>query len=423
MAATIKKIIGREILDSRGNPTVEAEITTDEGVFFGAVPSGASTGTFEALEKRDGDENRYRGKGVLGAVTSINTKIAEALRGISVLDQKAADQILLELDGSDNKKNLGANALLAVSIAVANAGARAHSTPVFAYLAQLAGAEGVTLPIPQMNVINGGRHAGIENDIQEHMIMPTGAGCFREALQMSCEVYYCLRDIIMDECGVVGIHLGDEGGFVPPIDKVEKRLALIVKAIEESGHSGEISIALDCAASEFYHNGRYCIQNRDFSSSELVDFYEELVDKYGIISVEDGMHEEDWAGWRIMTERLGKKVQIVGDDLFVTNAERIRRGIAESSANSIILKVNQIGTVSESIEAGRLAMQAGWTVVVSHRSGETEDTFIADLVVGLDAGQSKFGAPARTDRTAKYNQLLRIEELLGDKARYASFPF
>jgi enolase len=422
MCDVILGVRGREILDSRGDPTVEAELTTEAGVFRASVPSGASAGTFEALEKRDGGK-RYRGKGVLKAVHGINTKIAETLKGTSVVDQREVDKKLVEIDGSENKANLGANALLAVSIAVAKAGAKAQGMPLYVYLAHLADAKGITLPIPQMNVINGGRHAGIEDDIQEHLIMPIGSTSFKDALEMSCDVYHTLRDIIKAKYGSIGIHLGDEGGFVPPIEDVKERLELISEAIERTAHVGKVAIAIDCAASEFYRNGAYHIRDSVFTAAELVSLYETLVDAYGIVSIEDGMHEEDWEGWQLMANKLGNRIQIVGDDLFVTNTKRIQRGLEEASANSIILKVNQIGTVSESIDAGKLAMQKGWTVVVAHRSGETEDTFIADLVVGMDAGQSKFGAPARTDRNAKYNQLLRIEEELADKAVYADFPY
>ncbi len=423
--ATISKIIsikGREILDSRGNPTVEAEVKTEQGVFRADVPSGASTGTFEALEKRDGG-NRYRGKGVLTAVDAINGDIAPALVGFSVTDQRAVDETLLELDGTPNKATLGANAILGVSMAVACAGASAHGLPLYAYLAELSDSKGVTLPIPQMNVINGGKHAGLEDDIQEHLILPTGATSFRQALQMNAEVYAFLRDLIKKKYGVGGTHLGDEGGFAPAIERVEERLELMQAAIGQAGYAGKVQLGLDCAASEFYRDGKYHIRGQEFTSAELVDYYEELVRKYNIISIEDAMQEEDWQGWQLLTSKLGKIIQLTGDDIFVTNTSRIRRGIEEHSANSLLLKVNQIGSVTEAIEAGRMAQAAGWSVVVSHRSGETEDTFIADLVVGMDAGQSKFGAPARSERTAKYNQLLRIEEELGGKAVYAKFPY
>jgi len=423
--ATISKIIsikGREILDSRGNPTVEAEVKTDQGVFRADVPSGASTGTFEALEKRDGG-NRYRGKGVLAAVDAINGDIAPALIGFSVTDQRAVDETMLELDGTPNKATLGANAILGVSMAVACAGAKAHGLPLYAYLAKLSDSKGITLPIPQMNVINGGKHAGLEDDIQEHLIMPTGATSFRQALQMNAEVYAFLRDLIKKKYGVGGTHLGDEGGFAPAIERVEERLELMQAAIGQAGYAGKVHLALDCAASEFYRDGKYHIRGQEFTSAELVDYYAELVKKYNIISIEDAMQEEDWQGWKLLTGKLGKTIQLIGDDIFVTNTSRIRRGIQEHSANSLLLKVNQIGSVTEAIEAGKMAQAAEWSVVVSHRSGETEDTFIADLVVGMDAGQSKFGAPARTERTAKYNQLLRIEEELGGKAVYAKFPY
>jgi len=422
MSSKIKSIVAREILDSRGNPTVEADLVTDDGLFRAAVPSGASTGTFEAVEMRDGGP-RYGGKGVLQAVEAVNTIIGPALFGAEAVDQGAIDTILLELDGTDNKGNLGANAILSVSMAAAKAGAAEKRLPLYAHLGELAGREGLTLPIPQMNVINGGRHAGLENDPQEYMLLPVGATCFREAVQMGSEIYHALKGIIKAECGVAGIHLGDEGGFVPPIASMERRLQLMVDAIDAAGYSGKVFLGLDCAASEFFQEGIYRIHDQSFTSEGIVDFYEELIDQFPVISIEDGMDEEDWSGWQLLTERLGGRIQLVGDDLLVTNVERVRRGIEERSVNSLLLKVNQIGTVTEAIQAARMAIDAGWSVVVSHRSGETEDAFIADLVVGLDAGQSKFGAPARSERTAKYNQLLRIEEELGDRARYGRFPY
>jgi len=422
MSGKIQSIVAREILDSRGNPTVEADLVTEDGLFRAAVPSGASTGTFEAVEMRDGG-TRYGGKGVLQAVEAANTIIGPALFGADAVDQAAIDTVLLELDGTENKGNLGANAILSVSMAAAKAGAAANGVPLYAHLAQLAGRDGVTLPIPQMNVINGGRHAGLENDPQEYMLLPVGATCFREAVQMGSEIYHELKGIIKAECGVAGIHLGDEGGFVPPIASMERRLQLMVNAIEKAGYRGKVFLGLDCAASEFFREGIYRIHDQSFTSEGIVDFYEELIDRFPVISIEDGMDEEDWSGWQLLTERLGGRIQLVGDDLLVTNVERVRRGIEERSANSLLLKVNQIGTVTEAIAAARMSIDAGWSVVVSHRSGETEDAFIADLVVGLDAGQSKFGAPARSERTAKYNQLMRIEEELGDRAKYGSFPY
>ena len=421
MSAKIQSIVAREILDSRGNPTVEADLVTEAGRFRAAVPSGASTGTFEAVERRDGG-SRFGGKGVLDAVEAVNTIIAPALFGDDPTDQGAIDTVLNELDGTPNKGSLGANAILAVSMAAAKAGAAAQGLPLYGHLAELAGTEGVTLPIPQMNVINGGKHAGLEDDPQEFMLLPVGADSFREAVRMSSETYHALRSIIKAESGVAGTHLGDEGGFVPPIASMERRLELMLEAIETAGYAGKIFLGLDCAASEFYHDGAYRIGDGSFDSAGIVDFYETLVGRFPIISIEDGMYEEDWNGWRQLTERLGNRIQLVGDDLLVTNAERVRRGIDEGSVNSLLLKVNQIGTVTEAITAAKMSLDAGWSVVVSHRSGETEDTFIADLVVGLDAGQSKFGAPARSERTAKYNQLMRIEEALGDRASYGTFP-
>lgn len=422
MSGKIGSIVAREVLDSRGNPTVEADLKVDDRLYRAIVPSGASTGTFEAVERRDGG-SRYGGKGVLQAVEAVNAVIAPALIGADVADQGAIDRKLVDLDGTPNKGNLGANAILSVSMATAKAGAAVNDRPLYAYLAEFAGRDGVTLPIPQMNVINGGKHAGLEDDPQEFMLFPVGACCFREAVQMGSEVYHALKAIIKKESGVEGTHLGDEGGFVPTIASVERRLELMVAAIEAAGYAGKVFLGLDCAASEYFHDGVYRIGDRAFSVDEIVEFYADLVGRFPIISIEDGMDEEDWDGWQRQTERLGKKIQLVGDDLLVTSTERVRRGIDERSANSLLLKVNQIGTVTEAIDAARMATEAGWSVVVSHRSGETEDTFIADLVVGLDAGQSKFGAPARTDRTAKYNQLLRIEEELGDRAQYGAFPY
>jgi len=421
MSGKIGSIVAREVLDSRGNPTVEADLTVDGALHRAIVPSGASTGTFEAVERRDGG-TRYGGKGVLQAVEAVNAIIAPALIGVDVVDQERIDRTLLDLDGTPNKGTLGANAILSVSMAAAEAGAAIEDRPLYAHLAALAGRDGVTLPIPQMNVINGGRHAGLEDDPQEFMLLPVGAGCVREAVQMGSEIYHALKRIIKAECGVAGTHLGDEGGFVPTIESMERRLELMVEAIETAGYAGKVFLGLDCAASEYFHDGTYRIGDRSFSPPEIVEFYGDLVSRFPIISIEDGMDEEDWDGWATLTERLGKRIQLVGDDLLVTNTERVRRAIDTRAVNSLLLKVNQIGTVTEAIEAARMATDAGWSVVVSHRSGETEDTFIADLVVGLDAGQSKFGAPARTDRTAKYNQLLRIEEELSERARYGAFP-
>ena len=420
MSKGIQTIKAREVLDSRGNPTVEADMITERGLFRAAVPSGASTGTFEAVERRDGGA-RFGGKGVLDAVKAVNTTIAPTLFGNDPADQEALDTILLELDGTENKGNLGANAILSVSMAAAKAGAAARDIPLHAHLAELAGSRGVTLPIPQMNVINGGKHAGLENDPQEFMLLPVGADSYRDALRMGSEVYHALKAIIKAESGVAGTHLGDEGGFVPPIASVHRRLELMIEAIDQAGYTGRIFLGLDCAASEFFGDGVYQIGDKRIDPDGMIDFYEDLVDRYPIVSIEDGMDEEDWEGWQRLTKRLGDRIQLVGDDLLVTNVDRVQRGIDEQSANSLLLKVNQIGTVTEAITAARTAMDAGWSVVVSHRSGETEDAFIADLVVGLDTGQSKFGAPARTDRTAKYNQLLRIQESLGDRARYGTF--
>lgn len=412
----------REILDSRGNPTVEVELgTKDGGVFTAAVPSGASTGTNEALELRDGGK-RYAGKGVLKAIENVNNKISKVIVGRDCSDQEQVDLAMLELDGTGNKSNLGANAILGVSMACARAGAACSSLRLSNYLAKVFGNNSpCKLPVPQLNVMNGGKHAGLEHDIQEQMLVPTGAKSFSEALRISTEAYHALKGILKKKFGAQGTLLGDEGGFVPPIKTVEERLEVMQQAVEEAGYANEISFALDCASSEFFENGSYQIGGRKFSAGELVDYYRGLTKNFKIVSVEDGMSEEDWQGWSLLTGELGKVIQIVGDDLLVTNPERIRRAVSGKACNALLLKVNQIGTVTESLEAAHIAFGSGWRVVVSHRSGETEDAFIADLVVGIGANQSKFGAPARSERNAKYNQLLRIEEALGASAKYASW--
>ena len=384
------------------------------------VPSGASTGKHEALELRD-KEKRYHGKGVLKAVKNVNTLIAPKLLNDDCVNQKAIDEIMLELDGTENKSKLGANATLAVSMAVCKAAAHYLKVPLFEYIGSLSDRMANVMPIPQFNVINGGKHAGIENDIQEHMIMPLGAKNFSEALRMGVETYHELKKLLKARFGAAGTLLGDEGGFAPKIETVSERLAIIEKAIEKAGYSKEISLALDCAASEFFYKNHYKIKNKKLSSGELIDFYSELVKNHDILSIEDGMAEDDWEGWKETTKKLGDKIQIVGDDLLVTNPDRINKAVHSFACNSLLLKVNQIGTVTEAIDAAKIAFKNKWTVVVSHRSGETEDSFIADLVVGLCSGQSKFGAPARSERNAKYNQLLRIEEELKEKARYYKF--
>ena len=419
----ILKVLARQVLDSRGSPTVEAEILTSKGGFSAMVPSGASTGEREALELRDGGK-AYMGKSVTKAVENIMKVIAPSVVGLDARRQRDIDETMIELDGTKTKSRLGANAILAVSMAVCRAGAASRDEPLYAYLAKLSGREGKTLPTTLLNVMNGGKHAGLENDVQEQMMVPAGAKSYSEALQMGVETYYALKDILYKKFGPQGTLLGDEGGFVPKVSNMEERLEYMLQAIEQAGYPKEIFLALDSASSEFYHKGEYNLYGKSYSSGELIDFYRGLVSKYGILSLEDGMAENDWQGWKELTAKLGNKINIVGDDLLVTNTEYIQKAIRERSCNALLLKLNQIGTVTEAIDAANLSFKNGWQVVVSHRSGETEDAFIADLVVGLDAGQSKFGGPARSDRNAKYNQLSRIEEALGDKATYAGMrPF
>ena len=420
----IETLLARELLDSRGNPTVEVDcLLIDGSVGRAAVPSGASTGQFEAVELRDGGD-RYGGKGVQQAVTSVTDVIADELIGRDATDQRSIDALLRELDGTDDKSNLGANALLGVSLAVAKAAAASSGLPLFAYLG---GPNAHLLPVPMMNIVNGGSHADSNVDFQEFMIAPIGAPTFAEALRMGTEVYHALKSVLKDRGLSTG--LGDEGGFAPDLGSNEAALSLIVEAIGKAGYEpGEdVGLAMDVASSEFFDDGVYDLagEGRKLSSDEMIDFLAGLVDRFPIVSIEDGLDEEDWAGWQRLTARLGSRVQLVGDDLFVTNVNRVQRGIDESSANSVLVKVNQIGTLTETFETMELTHRHGWTCMVSHRSGETEDTTIADLAVALNTGQIKTGAPARSDRVAKYNQLLRIEEQLGDSARYAgatAFP-
>jgi len=421
----VKGLRAREVLDSRGNPTVEVDLETVEGVYRAMVPSGASTGSHEAVELRDGDKGRYKGKGVLKAVENVNKVIAPKVVGFDVVDQRGLDKLMIELDGSANKGVLGANAILGVSMAACKAAADALGKPVYSHIASLSGRRGVTLPVPQLNVINGGKHAGKENDIQENMYMPVGAKTFSEALRMGAETYHTLKKMLKEKYGVHAVQLGDEGGFVPPIDTPQERLELMVKAAEEAGYGGEMAIALDPASSEFYYKegGYYMVGERKYSPAEMVDFYDGLSKTYPILSIEDGMAEDDWDGWSLINEKLGGRVQITGDDLLVTNVERIKMAAERKACNALLLKVNQIGSVSESIDAAKLSYKNGWCVTVSHRSGETEDAFIADVAVGLDTGQIKTGAPARSERLAKYNQLLRIEEQLGGKVVYPGRDF
>ena len=413
----IVDVMAREILDSRGNPTVEVEVTLDDGtVGRAAVPSGASTGMYEACEKRDGDKSRYGGKGVLTAVENVNGEIAEAMVGLNALDQVSLDRMLIEIDGTPNKTRLGANAILGASLACAKAAAEATGMSLYNYIG---GANAKTLPVPMMNVLNGGQHAqGSNVDIQEFMIMPVGAKSFSEALRMCAEVFHALKKVV-PASGV-----GDEGGYAPNLDSDEDALRALVAAIEKAGYKpgDDFRIAIDGAVSDWYNAEAKCYhlpkRGTVMTSEEMVDMWESFVDKYPIISIEDGMGENDWEGWQLMTRRLGHRIQIVGDDLFVTNVERIKKGIELGAANAVLIKLNQIGTLTETLDAIQAAHRAGWTAVVSHRSGETEDTTIADISVAVNAGQIKTGAPSRTDRVAKYNQLLRIEDELFDAAQY-----
>jgi len=416
--ATIARVTGREILDSRGNPTVEAEVELDNGIVGrAAAPSGASTGEREAIELRDGDKGRYLGKGVLKAVGHINGELADLARGRDCNDQRGLDRAMIELDATDNKSNLGANALLAVSLANAQAAALAAGQPLYRFLG---GAEANLLPVPMMNIINGGAHADNSVDLQEFMILPVGAPSFSEALRYGVEVFHALKSVLAKKG--MNTAVGDEGGFAPDLSSNEEAIEVILQAIELAGYRAgkDIYLGLDAASSEFYQSGKYNLasENRSFDSAGFADYLANWVDQYPIISIEDGMDESDWDGWAILTEQLGERIQLVGDDLFVTNTRILARGIAENIANSILIKFNQIGTLSETLDAISMAHTAGYTTVISHRSGETEDVTIADLAVATSAGQIKTGSLSRSDRIAKYNQLLRIESMLGDAARY-----
>ena len=418
---TIIDVFGREILDSRGNPTVEVEVVLDDyATGRAAVPSGASTGAFEAVELRDGDSERYLGKGTLKAVAHVNEEIADALIGMEADDQRGIDAIMLELDGTENKGNFGANAILGASLAVAKAAAESAELPLYKYVG---GANANMLPTPMMNILNGGEHADNNVDFQEFMIMPVGATSFAEALRWCAEIYHTLKKVL-HEAGLGG-GVGDEGGFAPNFTTNEEPLKYIVEACEKAGYKpgSDIMFAMDPASTEFYNaeTGKYVLagEGRELTSAEMVDYWEALVQKYPIISIDDGMAEEDWDGWKALTDRIGDKVQLVGDDLFVTNPKRLAKGIELGCANAILVKVNQIGSLTEALEAVQMAKQAGYACIMSHRSGETEDVTIADLAVATNAGQIKTGAPCRSDRVAKYNQLLRIEEQLGDSGQYA----
>lgn len=419
----ITRIKAREILDSRGNPTVEVDMEAGDITKRALIPSGASTGSYEAVELRD-NEKRYMGKGVQKAVSNVNSIIAKELIGMDSRNQEDIDKKMIELDGTKNKSVLGANAILGVSIAAAKVSSRLMNIPLHQRLARLASNNNeFIMPVPQMNVMNGGKHAGISNDPQEHMLMPVGAKSFTEAVRMCAETYHTLKGLLKQKFGAGGTNIADEGGFAPPIQSVEERLELMLKAVEQAGYAGQIKFALDPAASEFYKDGIYNIRGRKMTSPEMIDFYKGLIDKYGVISIEDGFAENDFEGFAAMTKEVGHKTQIVGDDLLVTNVERIKMALKAGACNSLLLKVNQVGTLTEAIASASLAFRNNWTVVVSHRSGETEDSFIADLVMGIGANQTKFGAPARSDRCAKYNELLRIEEMLGSSAKYAKLNF
>lgn len=414
----ISDIYAREVLDSRGNPTVEVEVYLESGAFGRAmVPSGASTGAYEAVELRDGDKTRYGGKGVLKAVENVNEIIAPEIIGLDALDQIGIDRLMIELDGTPNKGKLGANAILGVSMAVARAAADALGLPLYVYLG---GFNAKQLPVPMMNIVNGGEHADNNVDIQEFMVMPVGAQSFSEALRMGAEIFHKLKSVLKDKG--LNTAVGDEGGFAPNLTSNEEALQTIVEAIKQAGYEPgkDVFLALDVAATEMYKDGVYRLEGEGLTktSDEMVDFLASLVDKYPIISIEDGLSEDDWDGWKKLTERLGGKVQLVGDDLFVTNTERLGRGIESGTGNSILVKVNQIGTLTETFDAIEMAKRAGYTAVISHRSGETEDSTIADIAVATNAGQIKTGAPSRTDRVAKYNQLLRIEDELGALSQF-----
>jgi len=419
MTTQIEDVIGREILDSRGNPTVEVDVfLTDGAVGTAMVPSGASTGAHEAVELRDGDPERYRGKGVLTAVRHINETLRPELLGIDAVDQVSLDRLLIDLDGTENKSKLGANALLGVSLAAAHASAESVGLPLYRYLG---GAGARTLPVPLVNILNGGKHAVDSTDFQEFMVAPLGAPSFREGLRWAAETFHALGALLHEEG--LATTVGDEGGYAPSLGSNEDAIGVVMTAIERAGYApGEqVAIALDPASTELYRDGRYSLarEGRALTGGELIDFWADWVDRYPIVSLEDGLAEDDWEGWAVLTERIGERVQIVGDDLLVTNTRRLERAIRERAANSILVKLNQIGTLTETIEAVEMAQRAGWTAIISHRSGETEDTTIADLVVALNTGQIKTGSISRSERIAKYNRLLRIEEELGDAAEYA----
>jgi len=431
LTSVIKKIKAREILDSRGNPTIEVDLTTEDGLFRSMVPSGASTGIYEALELRDGDNSRYMGKGVLKAVDNVNKEISKIVVGMDPTKQEEIDRKMIKVDGTENKSKFGANAILAVSMATCKAGAAAKKVPLYKHIADLAGVKEFIMPVPSFNVLNGGKHAGNKLAMQEFMILPTGAKSFKEAMRMGAEIYQNLKKEIKRKYGNSATGVGDEGGFAPNILDSREALNFLKNAIERTGYTGKVMIGLDVAASEFFKNNKYdldfkCETDDDrnkLTREQLIDLYINYIENFPIISIEDPFDQDDWEVYSKLTENIGKKVQIVGDDLLVTNPKRIKIGVKKKSVNALLLKVNQIGTVTESIQACKDAQKAGWGVMVSHRSGETEDSFIADLVVGLKTGQIKTGAPCRSERLAKYNQLIRIEEELGNNCRYAGEDF
>jgi enolase len=423
--STIKSVVAREILDSRGGPTVEVDLVTEDGVFRAGVPSGASTGTHEALELRDGDNSRYGGKGVLKAVDNVNKKIALLVQGMDVTKQSEIDQKMIAADGTENKGNFGANAILAVSLAACRAGAAAKKMPLYQHIAELGGNKKFILPVPMVLVLEGGKHADQSSDIQEFMIMPYKAKSFKEAIRWGSEIYQAIGKVLKSQG--FNVNVGFEGAYGPSLGSNEKALQVIVEGIKAAGYKPgkEVLIAIDSAASEFFKDGQYCLKvdGRTFNSKGMADFYSDLCKKYPIISIEDGLAEDDWDSWALLTKQIGRKIQIMGDDLIVTNVKRLQKAIDIKAANSVLIKLNQIGTVTETISAINLARKNRMSSIVSHRSSETEDTFISDLVVGMGTGQSKFGATARSERVAKYNELMRIEEELGKNCRYAGTKF
>jgi len=417
MEFTIQEVKAREVLDSRGNPTVEAEVRTKSGASRAMVPSGASTGIHEALELRDGNK-RFLGKGVQLAVGNVNEIISKELVGRDCTKQREIDNLMMELDGTKNKSKLGANSILGVSMAACRASALERGIPLYQRIADISGNKNLVLPVPAMNVVNGGAHAGNSLDIQEYMVLPVGAKSLREAVRLCAEVYQTLRGIIKGKYGKNAINVGDEGGFAPPLEKASEPLELILDSVKELGYEKEIKLGIDAAASEFYDGGKYRIGGNELSGNELIEFYKNLIEDYPIISMEDVCAQDDWDSWKDFTGSFGNGIQVVGDDLLVTNTNRIKEAIELKACNALLLKINQIGTISEAIDAAKLSLENGWNIMVSHRSGETEDPFIADLSVGLGTGQIKSGAPCRSERNAKYNQLIRIEEELGEEARY-----